>query len=101
VDDGCFVLKRNIVAVHWDDACGFDEESLDEDHFVLSPTIPIGIAMDEDDEKIRLVHSLSLEDDQHDFIVIPESLIKKKMGLGWVELKKGKIACSKEKKAKQ
>ncbi|MFO8077401.1 MAG: hypothetical protein R6U21_01980 [Thermoplasmatota archaeon] len=84
-------MKRNIVAVRWDDACGFEEESLEKDHFVLSPTIQIGMVINEDDEKIQLVHSFSLDDDQHDFIVIPKSIIKEKRVLGWVEIDTGKI----------
>lgn len=75
-------MKKQIVAIQWIDACAYEEESLDDDHFLLSPMVQIGILFDEDKEKIRLVHSYDLTDDDHDFIVIPVSLIKKRIVLG-------------------
>ena len=92
LNDWCFYdEERNCCGSLGGDSCCFDEEALDEDHFVLSQTIQIGIVMNEDDDKIRLVHSFSLDDDQHDFINIPKSLIKEKVVIGWLDIKTAKI----------
>lgn len=84
-------MKKEIVALRWNDASAYDEESLDKHHFDVSPTIQIGIVFDEDDKKIRLVHSYDITDEQHDFIVIPTSLIEQRITLGFFDTKTNQI----------
>ncbi len=75
-------MKFDIVAVVWNDTFEFEESELDSDSFELSPTLQCGLLIDEDDEKIRLAHSYSIDHDEHDFIVIPKAIvtIQKKLG---------------------
>ena len=75
-------MKYDIVAIIWNDAFAFEEEELNKENFQLSPTLQCGLVVNEDHEKIRLVHGFSLDHDEHDFIVIPKASIvsQKKIG---------------------
>lgn len=75
-------MKYDIVAIIWNDAFAFEEEELSKENFQLSPTLQCGIVVNEDKEKIRLVHGFSLDHDEHDFIVIPKSSIIKQKKVG-------------------
>jgi hypothetical protein len=76
------VMKINIVAIIWKDIFAYDDETLDEETFSLATTLQVGLLYDEDNEKLRLVHGYSLEHDEHDFIVIPKSLVIEQKVLG-------------------
>jgi len=84
-------MKKEIIAVIWNDASAFEEELLDDENFSLSPTLQIGLLHDEDDEKIRLVHGFSLDYDEHDFVVIPKPLIIKRKNLGFFNTQTNEI----------
>ena len=88
-------MKLDIVAIVWKDVFAFEDEPLDEETFSLAPTLQVGLLFDEDDEKIRLVHGYSLEHDEHDFIVIPKSLIENRKSLGTFDPDKKQIKTSK------
>lgn len=75
-------MKYDIIAIIWNDAFAFEEEALTEENFHLSPTVQCGILVNEDEEKIRLVHGFSLDHDEHDFLVIPKASISKMKKLG-------------------
>jgi hypothetical protein len=84
-------MKYDVVAVVWNDAFEFEESELDSDSFELSPTFQCGLLIDEDDEKIRLAHSYSIDHDEHDFIVIPKAIIVNRKKLGEFDSKTKKI----------
>ena len=75
-------MNYDIIAIIWNDAFAFEEEELTEETFHLSPTFQCGILVNEDEEKIRLVHGFSLDHDEHDFLVIPKASISKMEKLG-------------------
>ncbi|MFW6173571.1 MAG: hypothetical protein ACOC5T_07495 [Elusimicrobiota bacterium] len=88
-------MKIKIVAVIWNDVFEYEEENLDDENFELAPTLQTGLLYDEDDEKIRLIHAYSLNCDEHDFIVIPKSLIVKKILLGFFDTETEEITIEK------
>ncbi len=75
-------MNYDIIAIIWNDAFAFEEEELSKETFQLSPTVQCGLVVNEDDEKIRLVHGFSLDHDEHDFLVIPKASIIKRKKLG-------------------
>jgi hypothetical protein len=85
------LMKYDIVAIIWNDAFAFEEEELNKENFQLSPTLQCGLVVDEDHEKIRLVHGFSLDHDEHDFIVIPKASIINKRKVGEYNSKTKKI----------
>lgn len=85
-------MKKKIVAIIWNDILEYGEEELNKDNFSLAKTVQTGILYDENSEKIRLVHSFSLDNDEHDFVVIPKSLIVDKKILGSFDTKTNKIS---------
>ena len=85
-------MKKNIVAVVWNDVIEYGEEELSKENFSLAKTVQTGILFDEDKEKIRLVHSFSQDNDEHDFVVIPKALIIDKKVLGSFNIKSNKIS---------
>mgnify|MGYP006300583069 FL=1 len=85
-------MKKKIIAVVWNDVIEYGEEELNEENFSLAKTIQTGILYDEDNEKIRLVHSFSLDNDEHDFVVIPKALIVDQKELGTFDTKTYKIS---------
>ncbi len=85
-------MKKKIVAVIWNDVLEYGEEELKKENFSLAKTVQTGILYDEDNEKIRLVHSLSLDNEEHDFVVIPKSLIINQNTLGIFDTKANKIS---------
>jgi len=84
-------MKKKIVAVIWNDILEYGEEELTKENFSLAKTVQTGILYDEDSEKIRLVHSFSLDNDEHDFVVIPKALIIDQKFLGIFDTKTNKI----------
>ena len=88
-------MKIDIAAIVWKDVFAFEDETLDDESFSLAPTLQVGLLYDEDDEKLRLVHGYSLEHDEHDFIVIPKSLVVKRKILGTFDTETKKINPSK------
>lgn len=85
-------MKKKIVAVVWNDVIEYGEEELNEENFSLAKTVQTGILYDENKEKIRLVHSFSLDDNEHDFVVIPKALIIDQKVLGSFDTKTNKIS---------
>lgn len=85
-------MKKKIVAIIWNDILEYGEEELNKDNFSLAKTVQTGILYDEDSKKIRLVHSFSLDNDEHDFVVIPKPLILDKKILGSFDTKTNKIS---------
>ncbi len=85
-------MKKKIVAVIWNDVLEYGEEELSKENFSLAKTVQTGILYDENNEKIRLVHSFSLDNDEHDFVVIPKSLIINQKTLGVFNTKTKKIS---------
>jgi hypothetical protein len=75
-------MKYKIAAIIWNDAFAFEEEELSNENFQLSPTLQCGLIINEDKEKIRIVHGFSLDHDEHDFIVIPKAAVIKRKKLG-------------------
>ncbi len=88
-------MKINIVAIIWKDVFAFEDEQLDEETFSLAPCLQVGLLYDEDKEKLRLVHGYSLEHDEHDFIVIPKSLVVNRKILGTFDTDTKEIVASK------
>ncbi len=86
------VMKKKIVSVIWNDVIEYGEEELTKENFSLAKTVQTGILYDEDKEKIRLVHSFSLDNDEHDFVVIPKALIVDQKVLGIFDTKTYKIS---------
>lgn len=84
-------MKKKIVALIWNDILEYGEEELNKENFSLAKTVQTGILYDEDSEKIRLVHSFSLDNDEHDFVVIPKALILDQKILGTFDTKTNKI----------
>lgn len=84
-------MKYDIVAIIWNDAFAFEEEELNDENFQLSPTLQCGLIVNEDHEKIRLVHGFSLDHDEHDFIVIPKASIINQQKIGVFDSKKRTI----------
>ena len=84
-------MKKKIVTVIWKDILEYGEEELTKENFVLAKTVQTGILYDEDNEKIRLVHSFSLDNDEHDFVVIPKSLILEQKIIGSFDTKTKEI----------
>lgn len=85
-------MKKKIVAIIWNDILEYGEEELNKENFSLAKTVQTGILYDEDNEKIRLVHSYSLDNDEHDFVVIPKALILDQKILGIFDSKNNKIS---------
>jgi len=88
-------MKIDIVAIIWKDIFAFEDEPLDDETFSLAPTLQVGLLYDEDDEKLRLVHGYSLEHDEHDFIVIPKSLVVNRKILGTFDSNTNQIKTAK------
>ena len=88
-------MKIDIVAIIWKDIFAFEDEPLDDETFSLAPTLQVGLLYDEDDEKLRLVHGYSLEHDEHDFIVIPKSLVVNRKILGTFDSDTNQITSAK------
>lgn len=84
-------MKYDILAVIWNDACEFEEEELNKETFELSPTFQCGLLIDEDEKKIRISHSFSIDDNEHDFIVIPQKIITYRKKIGVFDSKTKKI----------
>ncbi len=85
-------MKKEIISVVWNDVLEYSEEQLSKENFSLAKTVQTGILWDEDSEKIRLVHSLSLDNDEHDFVVIPKALIVDQKVLGTYDTKTNKVS---------
>jgi len=85
-------MKKKIVVLIWNDILEYSEEELNKENFSLAKTVQTGILYDEDSEKIRLVHSFSLDNDEHDFVVIPKSLVIDQKILGSFDTKTNKIS---------
>ncbi|MEF8847918.1 MAG: hypothetical protein V5A68_02150 [Candidatus Thermoplasmatota archaeon] len=84
-------MKKEIVAVIWNDASEYEGEEFNDETFELSPTFQIGLLHGEDKDKVRIVHSYTLDHEEHDFVVIPKSLIIKRKTLGTFDTKTKEI----------
>ena len=84
-------MNYDILVIIWNDAFAFEEEELSIENFQISPTVQCGLLVNEDEEKIRLVHGFSLNHDEHDFLVIPKASIIKRQKLGVFDSKSKKI----------
>ncbi len=89
-------MKLKILLVIWNDTIEFEEETLDDESFFLVPTVQTGLLYDEDSEKIRLVHSYSINHDEHDFVIIPKASIVKQKMLGFFDTEKNKVVKTNE-----
>jgi hypothetical protein len=87
-------MKIDIVAIIWNDVFAFEDEPLDNETFSLAPSLQVGLLYDEDNEKLRLVHGYSLKHDEHDFIVIPKSLVVERKILGTFDTNTKEIVIS-------